>query len=135
MNKTKASTETFFEQIRSGKLLNDKQRVYAYIKKHPGITLNDLSRGLKMLIQTVSARLSDLMDMGVVEVIATTTRIGNVSISYDSQLIVVEEETRITENKLKRSKIKFKRAIKAILRFKEHLDDDTRDSLSNLLKK
>lgn len=134
MSKTKASTETFFEQIRSGKLINDKQRIYAYVKKHPGITLNDLSRGTRIVIQTASARLSDLMDMGVIEVLATTKRIGSVALSHDSMLRVVEDETLIIENKKKRSQNKFKRAIRAVLKFDEHLDQETINSLSKLLK-
>lgn len=134
MSKTLASTESFLEQIRSGRLLNDKQRIYAHIKKHPGITLNDLSRGTRIVIQTASARLSDLMDMGVVEVIATTKRIGAVSLSSDSMLRIVEDESKILENKKLRSHKKFQRAIKSVLTFDEHLDQETITSLIKHLK-
>lgn len=134
-NKTKASLDTFLEQIKSGKLLNDKQRVYAHIKKFPGITLNDLSRGLKIVHQTTSARLSDLLDMGVVEIIATQKRIGPVSLSSDSILKVQEDPIIVLENKKKRSQQKFQRCVKAILNFEEHLDADTITNLKKHLKK
>lgn len=134
-NKTKASIDTFFEQIRSGKLANDKQRIYAHIKKHPGITLNDLSRGTRIIVQTASARLSDLMDLGVVEVLATQKRIGSVALSSDSVLRVQEEPEKILENKKKRSSKKFQRAIKAVLSFEEHLDVETLNNLNKYLKK
>jgi predicted transcriptional regulator len=129
--KTIASTDTFFEQIRGGKLISDKQRIYAHIKKHPGITLNDLSRGTRIVIQTASARLSDLMDLGVVEVIATQKRIGNVTLSSDSILKVQEDSIKILENKKKRSEKKFQRCLKAVLTFEEHLDQQT---ITNLIK-
>lgn len=133
MSKTKASTETFLEQIRSGKLLNDKQRLYVHIKKHPGITLNDLSRGTRIVIQTASARLSDLMDLGVVEVIATQSRVGTVSVSFDSMLKIQEEPDKIFQNQINRNEAKFKRAVKAVLAFENNLDIETVNQLKKKL--
>ena len=130
---TEASLETFFEQIRSGKTINDKQIVYNAISKVPGITLMDLKRRLKMPIQTVSARLSDLMDMGVVEVIATQKRLGSVTLSQDSLLKVQEDSKLILDNKKKRSEKRFQRSLKTILSFDYHLTDELKSELNKLI--
>lgn len=104
---SKASTETFLEQVRSGNTLTDKQLIYLEIKKNPGITLLDLKRKLKIQHQTVSARLSELMDLGIVEILATQTRIGVIKLSYDSILISQEDEKKINVNMLIRSEKRF----------------------------
>ena len=130
---TEASLETFFEQIRSGKTINDKQIVYNAISKVPGITLMDLKRRLKMPIQTVSARLSDLMDMGVVEVIATQKRLGSVTLSQDILLKVQEDSKLILDNKKKRSEKRFQRSLKTILSFDYHLTDELKSELNKLI--
>lgn len=134
MANTEASLDTFFEQIRSGKLINDKQIIYSSISKLPGITLMDLKRRLKMPHQTISARVSDLMDMGVVEVVGTQKRIGSVTISQDSLLKVQEDSGSVLLNKKNRSESKFKRAVKSVLSFDIHLSNDLKKELTSLIK-
>lgn len=134
MANTEASLDAFFEQIRSGKMINDKQIVYNSIKKFPGITLMDLKRRLKISHQTVSARLSDLMDMGVVEVVGTQSRIGMVVPAKDSLLKVQEDRESILLNKNNRSQSKFKRAVKMVLTFEGHISEEVRVELNKLIK-
>lgn len=130
---TTASLETFFEQIRSGKLMNDKQIVYNAIQKSSGITLMDLKRRLKMQHQTVSARVTDLLDMGVVEVIGTQKRIGAISITQDSMFVVQENTDIIIHNKKIRLEKKFQRALKNVLSYDYHLTDELKLELNKLV--
>lgn len=131
---SKASTETFLEQVRSGNTLTDKQPIYLEIKKNPGITLLDLKRKLKIQHQTVSARLSELMDLGIVEILATQTRIGVIKLSYDSILIDQEDERKINDNILARSEKRFQKALKSILSSNNHLEPELKEKLAHHLK-
>jgi acid stress-induced BolA-like protein IbaG/YrbA len=62
---TKAKREAFLKGIESGRFQTDKVNIYLLLKDHP--------RTLEMLIyfgypeKTASARISDLMDLGLVE--------------------------------------------------------------------
>lgn len=131
---SKASTETFLEQVRSGNTLTDKQLIYLEIKKNPGITLLDLKRKLKIQHQTVSARLSELMDLGIVEILATQTRIGVIKLSYDSILIAQEDEKKINSNILERNEKRFQKALKSLLSFDNHLEPELKEQLAKHLK-
>lgn len=85
---TKASAETFLLQMKSGKPRGDKERIFTFIKRHPGVTKDDIIRELKISHQTATARLSDLFDLGIVEVVATQTLIS-------SQLSVLRVQTNL----------------------------------------
>lgn len=131
----KITQEEFFDQVQSGKLLNDKQRLYSHIKKHPGITLGNLSRATKIVLQTASARVSDLMDMGIVEVPVKQSEIGMIKVTSNGCLIVQENPEKILENKKNRSAKKFHRCVNSVLAYDEHLTDDLKIQLQSLLPK
>jgi DNA-binding transcriptional regulator GbsR (MarR family) len=63
---TKLSTETFIEQTENGNIRTAKVRVYRVLKTHGSSTLDHLRRVMGMSHQTLTARLSELMDMGIV---------------------------------------------------------------------
>lgn len=101
---TKASLETFLRQVNSLKSKTDKVRVYRYILKNPNCTKNDLIRDLNMPHQTVTARLSDLLDLGVVEITGTQNKVtGCVSL-----LQIQFDENKIDSNAKERRLKKFK---------------------------
>lgn len=129
------NTSQFFSQVQTGKLLNDRQRLYSHIKKHPGITLGDLARATRIVLQTCSARVSELMDAGIVYAPGKTGVIGMVKSTMDSMLYVQEDPGKIQDNRKIRSEKKFHRAVKALQAFDEHLTDDLRMALAALLKK
>jgi DNA-binding transcriptional regulator GbsR (MarR family) len=63
---SKFSVETFIEQTENGNIRSAKVRVYRVLKIHGHSTLDHLRRTMGMSHQTLTARLSELMDMGVV---------------------------------------------------------------------
>lgn len=129
-----ASYQNFLQQIQSGKITTDKQRVYQEIKKNPNITLRELCKTLKMKHQTVSARLSDLLDLGVVEICGTKETIKNGHISIDSKLKAQEIEILIEKNQEERLETLFKRAVLKVLSFDGILCHETKNNLLKLIK-
>ncbi|MCB0448445.1 MAG: MarR family transcriptional regulator [Gelidibacter sp.] len=63
----KAKIQALLKQIHSGKRQSDKARVLDFVMKHPYCTTVDVEVKLNMLHQTASARISDLLDLGVIE--------------------------------------------------------------------
>tara|TARA_R110000796_G_scaffold72989_1_gene164557 strand:+ start:670 stop:1062 length:393 start_codon:yes stop_codon:yes gene_type:complete len=67
------SYEAFKEQIESGQKENDATRIYLKIIEmnvfHQLCNKESLSKALNKPHQTITARLSDLMDLGVVEIV------------------------------------------------------------------
>ena len=63
---TKLSTETFIEQTQNGNIKSAKARVYRQLKTLGPCTLIFLRVSMRMSHQTLTARLSELMDMGIV---------------------------------------------------------------------
>lgn len=66
----KPKIQALLKQIHSGKRLSDKARVMEFVMKHPYCSTVDVQVKLNMVHQTASARVSDLMDMGVIEDVA-----------------------------------------------------------------
>lgn len=129
-----ASYQNFLQQIQSGKITTDKQRVYQSIKNNPNITLRELRKNLKMKHQTVSARLSDLLDLGVVEICGTKETIKNGHILIDSRLKSQEIEMLIEKNQEGRKTERFKRSILNVLSFSNRLDEEAKNNLLKELK-
>lgn len=129
-----ASYQNFLQLIQSGKITTDKQRVYQEIKNNPNITLRELRKALKMKHQTVSARLSDLLDLGVVEICGIKETVKKGHISIDSKLKVQESHHLIQVNKLERLQDRLERAVKTVLSFDGHLDEETKNNLLKLIK-
>ena len=63
----RAKVKTLIKQIEEGRLDSDRAKILSHIMKHPYSTIIDLCNKLNMKIQTVSGRLSELMDLGIVE--------------------------------------------------------------------
>ena len=59
--------KALLDQISSGKLQTDMARILHHIKTYPYTTLTELERKLNMKHQTASARVSDLLDLGLIE--------------------------------------------------------------------
>ena len=78
---TKASLKAYLDLLESGKLKGDKQKVFNAINKFPGVSIPRLKKLTGLSHQTLTARLSDLMDEGVVFV-DTNTKESNYSIFY-----------------------------------------------------
>ncbi len=103
---TQASYKSFLNQVESGKKETDATRIYKYIKKlnasmiKPNIVF--ICDGLKMKHQTATARLSDLMDIGVVE---TEQSNQEETLSFFK---VQEDDFKIAQNSKNRSLEKFK---------------------------
>lgn len=129
-----ASYQNFLQQIQSGKITTDKQRVYKAIKDNPNITLRELRKTLKMKHQTVSARLSDLLDLGVVEICGIKETVKNGHILIDSKLKAQEIEMLIENNQEERNKERFKRSILNVLSFDDRLCQETKNNLLKLIK-
>jgi predicted DNA-binding transcriptional regulator len=63
----KPKIKALLNQISSGKLKTDMARVLYYIKTHPYTTLPEIERKLFLKHETASARVSDLLDIGIIE--------------------------------------------------------------------
>lgn len=63
----KPKIEALLKQIHSGKRMSDNAKILEYVMKHPFCTTSEVEIKLNMLHQTASARISDLLDMGVIE--------------------------------------------------------------------
>lgn len=63
----KPRVKALLKQINSGQLQTDMARILSHIKMHPFTTLPEVKRKLALSHQTASARISDLLDMGLIE--------------------------------------------------------------------
>lgn len=130
--KTNAAVETFLEQIRRRNIKTNKTTIYRTIKKFKGCTKDDLIVRLKMPHQTVTARISDLMDLGLVEVSATKQIIGNEGFFYVSQFKIQEEPLNIKKNQYNRRLMRFKRLKKQLNQFTDIIPEDLLESINVL---
>ncbi len=71
-NKTKI--KALMNQIESGKIKTDSCRILNYIIKNRFTSRPLIADGLGMKLQTVVARVSDLLDMGIIEVVETDNK-------------------------------------------------------------
>jgi predicted DNA-binding transcriptional regulator len=105
------------KQIDSGQIKTDSARVLKYIMEHGNVSRFTIKLALKMNHQTATARVSDLLDMGVIEVVGESR--GH------EQLIYQKDPMRQVENAYKRKKEKYTGLKKRLLNeFKEFLDLD-----------
>lgn len=63
----KPKIQALLDQIRSGKMQTHKAWILNYIMRNPGATKVQIGKELRIPHQTVTARLSDLEDMGLIE--------------------------------------------------------------------
>lgn len=123
--KTAASVETFLEQQRKGKLNTNAHKVYQDLKKHPNSSKDEVIKRLSLPHQTVTSRISVLMDLGIVEVTTTRSTIGANGSSFESLFKVATDPEKIKANILDRQKLKLKRLKKRIKSFKELIPENT----------
>lgn len=64
---SKKSRETFFRQVKDGTYASKQKEVYTHVWEWGPISLEALRSGTGMAHQTLTSRLSCLMDMGIVE--------------------------------------------------------------------
>ena len=94
---TTAKYNAFKKGLESGKFDTDKLRIYKLLEKEP-LTLDMLVlRGIKK--ETASARISDLMDLGVVKAIGQN--ISFFQVVTDEKLICKLQRQRSAESFLK----------------------------------
>lgn len=86
----KAKIKALLFQIESGKMDNDKVRILNYLMMHDSNIIR-LGQALQMKHQTLTARLSDLMDLGVIDSIRLTNLNG---LSYSMYFYQKNEEVQ-----------------------------------------
>ncbi len=101
---SKASKETYVKQLNTGKPLADKERIKAYIKSNPYTHIHRMKIDLRISHQTLTARLSDLLDNGCIEV-AMVSKVPRQS-SLVSRFIIQENEDKKLSNRVSRLKEK-----------------------------
>lgn len=121
---TKCSTEAFLKGVNNGTFNSQKAKIYAYIKRNPGHTIEDIkffSTGMRE--SSITARVSDLLDMGVIKISGQFES----KVSKVSKLVIVTDAKEIEQLSKDRNKSKKQHAIKRLL--KEDINEHTREVL------
>ncbi len=114
-------------QIRSGKMQSDMARILHHIKSHPYTTLPEIERKLGLLNQTASPRISDLLDLGLIEG-AGETKQGHGHYTYFKFQPDLGAQKR---NAMERKKTKFEHwKKKGLSQFKDFIDSNLINGLS-----
>lgn len=100
MNK-EMKIKALLKQVQSGKLENDKSRILDYGIRKRQFTINDICLDLCMIVQTASARISDLEDLGFLKVVGSIEDYTLFEVELDSNLRL--------QNANKRNKDKFQK--------------------------
>lgn len=106
---TKSSLEAYVKGIENGTIQNAKADVYRYIKKHANTLIIDLYNNMGISEHTISARVSDLLDAGLIKVIGESKGYSILSVVSDENEMRVLSTQRANERK--------KRAIKMLLKY------------------
>lgn len=128
----RASIEALLNQINSGKMECDAARVLNHIKNYPYSTSSEIERKLNMLHQTTSARLTNLLDIGIIE------ERGNrkTSRSKETYFKFQPDPAKQKRNAAKRKAEKFQKWIKkGIGQFGEIIQPEVKQSLINAIQK
>ena len=65
---SKASIQAFIRGIKNGKIQSSKIELYKFIRDNPNSTIKDLQINFELITySTITARLSDLTDLGVIK--------------------------------------------------------------------
>lgn len=124
---SKASIETYLTQLNSSKTETVMDRMYRFIKLNPKCDKNEIIKELKLPHQTVTARLSDLLDKGMVKISGQKKLINSTLSMFTAE----EDVMKIQENIDLRKKGKLKKWVnKGIKHFPDLLPDSV---LSGLL--
>lgn len=115
-----AKLTALFKQIHSGKMKSDSAKILNYIIESKMSTMPSIEFKFAMPRQTVSARVSDLEDLGVIKKQGThETRSGVYSLYvYES------DPVKVVKNAKERELIKFNNWLKRGGKFKHLIDSD-----------
>lgn len=123
----KPKIKALLNQIKNGKLNTDKARVLHHIKNHPYSTLSEIERKLNMIHQTASARVSDLLDMGLIQETGTKKTARSQETYFRFQPNFQKQNTNAT----KRKEEKYKRWVKTgLTQFEEFINPNLKSELS-----
>ena len=99
-----ASVHNWVMLMNEGRLQNNTIKVLHYIKKNPSTDIERMREELKLPHQTLSSRVSELMDEGLVEIIGDRNNKDGVNYSL---IKFVEETSRQIEVKQQRLRFKY----------------------------
>lgn len=105
----KASINALMQQIKSGKRLSDKARIVKFLRETPYSTLSTIEQKLGLLRSTSSARVSELMDIGLIEERGTQKRANG----YETLFAVQTDPSKQARNALNRKKEKYQHWLKS----------------------
>ena len=109
----KTQIDALLKQVETGKLESDKAKILSEIKRHAGLCSLDLCKRLNMNIRTVSGRLSDLEDDGLIISQGATTLNGSQHTTFSFAYNEVTRE-RVKANRKLQS---YLRALKKVYKF------------------
>lgn len=98
---SKTRLKALLRQIESGKLKTDAARILQYIIENKYTSRPLISDALDMKLQTVVARVSDLLDLGIIEVVPTDQETDYEILTH------VPDTIRQMDNAFERRKAKF----------------------------
>lgn len=110
-----AKYRTYLKQIELGNITSKKILILKTIREQPGLIERSISQGLRIPLQTVSARVSELKDLGLVYSNGQDEK-------YDSVhefLFVEEDPVKIEANQKERKKTKYKNWLRQFDQFKD----------------
>ena len=125
-----AKTQTFLDYVNSGKRDTDKAKVYFWILHCKLTDIRQISLNARLPEKTVSGRLSELMEMGVIKVFDTFQEGKSTFSMYISQT----DPIKIQQNAdTVRKKKLIKWAKKGLNDFRGHLDLGVQAQLSEII--
>ena len=110
-----AKYKTLLKQIELGNIASKKLLILKTIREHPGLIERAISKNLRIPIQTVSARVSELKDIGLVYSVGQDEKYDGVH----EFLFVEENPDKIERNQIDRKKMKYKNWIRKFEHFKD----------------
>lgn len=125
---SQASIKSFLHQINSGKRDSHQMAIYKYIKRNPKSTIAEMDFHTSISYSTLTARVSDLLDMGIIKIVGDLeTKVG-----VYSKLQIVTDENE--QNKLFKERKKSKR-VKAIMHLLNNHENQLTEELKTELRK
>ena len=107
---SRASIKSLEKQIFSGKMNSDKAYIFSHIIKND-CSIEDLRQTFTMQYSTITARLSDLLDLGVIYIRKLDNN-GRFSVySYEA------DEAKQLVNAKKREDLRFDKTVRKLLSF------------------
>lgn len=124
---SKASKESFLKINDTGARTSIKKKVYNYIKRNENTHIYNMKRDLNISHQTLTARISDLLDEGKIEI--SETKKTSFSETKLSSYKVQENIDLIRVNIFNRNKEGFKKWLKKVPQYEALLSEYTMEDL------